>query len=170
MAYRGRLIWPFLAELRQLDTAATAAGPPTPGYDADFREPVRVPDGSARGSHSARTEKVAIRLPCQVEDDDMNRGEPQPAGEAMRTRLTLVFHFRDLERLGMVDANGLATIRIGDRLAGIYRTNGALVQTFVDPPGVYATKVAPSGWGLDGLQRNLLVVTFEERTQGTTAT
>ena len=40
---RGRLINPFLAEIAQLDTAATAAdpdatGPAVSGYDPDFKE------------------------------------------------------------------------------------------------------------------------------------
>ena len=53
---RGRLIFPFLAELYRLDTRATAttdpdgAGPLTGGYDPDFKEPVLVDrDGDGIG-------------------------------------------------------------------------------------------------------------------------
>ena len=45
---RGRLIFPFVAELHRLDTHAMATtdpdpdGPHTSGYDPDFKEPVRI--------------------------------------------------------------------------------------------------------------------------------
>ena len=53
---RGRLINPFLAELRRLDTLSTAkndpdgSGPLTRGYDDDFKAPVLVDrDGDGIG-------------------------------------------------------------------------------------------------------------------------
>ena len=51
---RGRLINPFLAELAQLDMAATAAdpdgaGPLTSGYDSDFKETAMVAGSGWRG-------------------------------------------------------------------------------------------------------------------------
>lgn len=167
MGYRGRLIWPFVAEIYRLDTAATAAGPPTPGYDEDFREPVRVPDSSPRGSHGARKEMAPIRLPCQVEVDEADKLQQFGSGQALTSRITLVFHFRDLELNGLVDpVTGKALLRPDDRLGGIYETSGALVQTFPDPPGMYATRVEAQSHGLSGLKRNLLLMEFNDREQG----
>jgi hypothetical protein len=75
----------------------------------------------------------------------------------------LVFHFRDLERMGLVDAaTGEALLRINDRLVAIHRMDGVLVQSVRTPPGLYATEVQPQSFGL-GLSRNLLLVTFDER-------
>jgi hypothetical protein len=162
---RGRLIFPFLAELAQLDTAATAldpdgAGPLTSGYDPVFREPrVFVQDGVRT---VARKEKDLVRVRCQVEPDVFDQLRVTPAGESPRLMTGLFFHFRDLENAGMVDANGEPTIRVNDRLVAIYETNGALVQRVRTPPGLYATAVEPRGLGI-GKKRNLLFVRFEER-------
>ena len=70
---RGRLIFPFLAELRRLDTAAMAttdpdgAGALTGGFDPDFKEPVLVDRDGDGVAERERTELPAIRVPCQVE-------------------------------------------------------------------------------------------------------
>lgn len=165
--YRGRLVWPFLAEIKQLDTAATEAGPPTPGYDGDFREPVRVPDSSPRGSHSARVEKVSVFVPCQVDSPQENQQQQSSGGDVPSAQFVLVFHFVDLARLGLVDGStGEAAFRVNDRLVAVTRMNGDKVREFPDPPGMYATQVKESGWGLHGLFRNLLLVTFQPRGQG----
>lgn len=169
---RGRLIDPFLVELAQLDTAATAedpddTGPLESGYDDDFKEPVVITD-TGGDRVSARKEKAAIKIPAQVELGYMNTDVIRPVlgGDSPDTKTIVVFHFADLERLGLVDAaTGEAMIRKGDRLVAIYRMNGTLVQTIRTPPGLYATSVAPSSFGI-GLDRNLLLVTFEEREQG----
>jgi hypothetical protein len=77
-----------------------------------------------------------------------------------------VFHFADLERLGLVDlATGEALLRIGDRLAAIrdHRT-GDLIQAVRTPPGLYLTEPQPeSVWAV---ARNLLVATVSERALG----
>lgn len=164
---RGRLIHPFIAEVMQIDTKATAEGPPTPGYDPQFREPVRVLDVSPSGSHSARREHSAKMLPCQIEVNDYNRSQASPSGDIPSGIVVLVFHFRDLENLGLVDATtGEATLHKGDRLAAIreYPTE-ALIQEFPNPPGLFATKVEPQSFGLSGLKRNLLLVEFNTREQ-----
>ena len=162
---RGRLIHPFLAEIAQLDTRATAEGPPTPGYDPDFREPVLIADPGG-GSHSARREHTAIRLRCQVEVNTYNQSQASPSGDIPSGKIVLVFHFRDLEGLGMVDATtGEPTLHKGDRLVALRRVNGDLVQTFPDPPGLFATGVEPQSFGLSSQCRNLLLVTFDTREQ-----
>ena len=65
---RGRLIFPFLAELRRLDTAAMAstdpdgAGPLTGGFDPDFKEPVLVDrDGRVVKRYAPTTKPEELR-------------------------------------------------------------------------------------------------------------
>lgn len=163
MGYRGRLIWPQIAELALLDTAATQAGPPTPGYDPEFHEAVRIPDATPRGSHSARLETI-IRLPCQVNVVEEGRLEEMPSGALLHARLQLTFHYRDLEAGGLLEAvTDAPKIHYGDRLVAIYHRTGPLIESFPNPPGVFAVKVQPQSYGLDALHRNLLVVDFVRR-------
>jgi len=167
---RGRLINPFLAELARLDTVATAAdpdgaGPLTGGYDPDFKETVLVPATDERGA-DARKEMPPIRIPCQVEVGAFEALQQLASGNSPDAKVTLVFHFRDLERMGLVDpGTGDALLRANDRLAAIHDLAGNLVQSIRTPPGLYATEVQPQSFGL-GLSRNLLLVTFEERELG----
>lgn len=164
---RGRLINPFLAEIAQLDTVATAADPDGPGpgvsgYDADFKETV-ILEPAGGGRLDARKEKAPVRVPCQVEVGAFEALQQLGAGNSPNSRIVLVFHFRDLEQMGLVDAaTGEALLRINDRLVAIHRMDGALVQAVRTPPGLYATEVQPQSFGL-GLSRNLLLVTFDER-------
>ncbi|NVJ28857.1 hypothetical protein HUW62_47470, partial [Myxococcus sp. AM011] len=91
-----------------------------------------------------------------------------PSGNSPRTSFELVFHFRDLERLGLVDAaTGDALIRPSDRLGALYDVAGALVQAVRTPPGLYVTEARPTGFGLHRRRprRNLLLVTFNDRPQ-----
>ena len=166
---RGRLINSFVAELAQLDAEATAAdpdgaGPLTSGYDADFREPVLV--AAADGLRDARQEKPTIRVPCQVEIQSFGALTELVSGNSPRSHLTLVFHFRDLERLGLVDpATGEPLLRTGDRLVALrdVRTD-EIVQAIRTPPGLYLVEPQPV-LGL-GERRNLLLATFDERSLG----
>ena len=170
---RGRLINPFLAELAQLDTELTAADPDGPGplmsgYDPDFKETVILATPTGRGIDS-RKEKAPVRVPCQVEVGAYEAMQQLTAGNSPNSRLTLVFHFQDLERMGLVDAgSGDALIRVNDRLVAIRAMDGDLVQAVRTPPGLFATEVQPQSFGL-GLSRNLLMVTFEERELGSRA-
>ena len=172
---RGRLIFPFLAELARLDTAATAAdpdgaGPLTSGYDPDFKEPA-APDADRDGhGEPVRVEHPPVRVPCQVDTDVFGQLQMLAAGNAPRSDVELIFHFRDIERLGLVDAaTGDALIRPGDRLAGLYDLAGELVQAVPNPPGLYVVEARPSGFGLGRTRprRNLLIVSFRDRKQGT---
>jgi hypothetical protein len=88
-------------------------------------------------------------------------------GNSPRAHVVLVFHFRDLERLGLVDpTTGDATLRVGDRLVAIHdHRTGALVQAVRTPPGLYLTEAQPQSFGL-GFRRNLLLATFNERAVG----
>ena len=173
---RGRLINPFLAEIAQLDTVATAAdpdgaGPLTSGYDDDFREVVRYSnptDPDDQLGLSARKEKPSILVPCQVEDHLFDAMRMFAAGDIPEFKLGLVFHFRDLENMGLVDTTtGRSLITNDDRLVAIRRCpSKELVQSILTPPGLYATEPRSASFGLSGGERNLLIVTFEDREQG----
>jgi len=161
---------PFAAELAQLDVTATAAdpdgsGPLVSGYDADFQETVMLPTTSGPG-RDARREKPPILLPCQVEVQVFEALTELATGNSPRSRLVLVFHFADLERLGLVDFDsGESLLRVGDRLAAIRELRtGALIQAVRTPPGLYLVEAQPE-FGLSG-GRNLLMATFAERAVG----
>lgn len=159
---RGRLISPFLAALHRLDRVASAS---PSVMDPDFREPLQFDADDDGLGESVRLELPAVRIPCQVEPQVFEELRLLPAGRAPRSSLDLVLHFRDLERLGLVDASGRARIEVGDRLSGIYTLGGELVLPVQTPPGLYVTEARPIGFGL-GLgraHRNLLLVTLSER-------
>lgn len=167
---RGRLINPFLAEIAQLDIAATAADPDaggalTSGYDADFREVVKVPSTGL----SARKEKATILVPCQVEVGTFETLQQLASGNTPDSKVTLVFHFADLERLGLVHpTTGHALIVPNDRLVSIRRhSDQVLIQAIpTERGGLYCTEAQPQSFGLSGGMRNLLLCAFEEREQG----
>jgi hypothetical protein len=172
---RGRLIFKFLAELCRLDTASTAntdpdgVGPLTGGYDPDFKESVLMDRNDDGIGERVRIEHPPIRIPCQVDTKALEELRMLASGNAPRTTVDLVFHFKNLEKLGLVDAtSGEVMIQIGDRLSGIYDLCGSLIQEVHTPPGLYVTSVAPFGFGLNLAKpsRNLLLVTFEDRMQG----
>lgn len=166
---RGRLINAFVAELAQLDTAATAAdpdstGPLVSGYDPIFREPYKLPtDGT-----DARKEKTAILIDCQVEVNTWEMLQQVSSGNLSPSAIKLVFHFRDLELMGLVASNGDALIRTGDRLVTIRKKlDGSVIQTIhAERGGLYCTEAQVQSFGLSGGARNLLICTFEPRARG----
>lgn len=161
---RGRLIFPFLAEIHRLDTTGT--GPLTSGYDPDFNEPVGVDSNDDGIGEPVRIEHLAVRVPCQVEPKTFEQLRMFAAGNSPRSRIELVFHFRDLKQLGLVDGpTGEALVRPGDRLGALYDKAGALVQAVRTPPGLYVSEARPIGFGLHRTRpsRNLLLVAFEDR-------
>ncbi|HET9621813.1 MAG TPA: hypothetical protein VFP84_10620 [Kofleriaceae bacterium] len=127
-------------------------------------------DGSVGRSHDARREKPAIIVPCQVEVQSFGALTELANGSSPHSHLTLVFHFRDLEQLGLVDpTTGEALLRVGDRLVALRNLHtGDLVQAIRTPPGLYLTEPQPQAFAL-GQRRNLLFATFEERAQGARA-
>jgi hypothetical protein len=153
---RGALIFPMVAELARLNTAATRAASK---YDDDFKT---LKPGQAPTYHTA------VRLKAQVEMGAWQSQNQLQAGNAPDSRLTLVFHFSELETLGLIDAtNGGAMLRVGDKLLGIYDRSGTRLEHLVSEAsgGLFATEVQPGGIGLGG-RRNLLVMSFEQRGKG----
>src|SRR5690606_35219590 len=158
---RGRLIFPFMAGLHRLDTQAMA-----PDYDEEFKEPVLVDSDDDGVGEPFRREHPPVRVPCQVESEAFEALRMATSGNTPRSSFSLVFHFRDLERLGLVDAaTGDALIRPSDRLGALYARVGELVQAVRTPPGRYVTEARPIGFGLHRRRpsRNLLLVSFQDR-------
>jgi hypothetical protein len=156
------LIFPFAIELALLDIEATDAV----GYDPDFKETVLTSTDDKIGE-SSRSE-ILIKVPGQFADQSQFlAAQEAPTGDLGQASFVILFHFRDLERLDLVEpATGNAKIKIGDRVNGIYDIKtDALVQAVRNPPGAYVTKAVPR-FGL-GSRRNLLEVTFRSRDPGT---
>ena len=166
---RGRLINPFLAEIARLNTVTTdsdpdGAGPLVSGYDPDFKETLVFDEANTR--RDARTEMPPILIPCQVEVGTFEMLNQMTSGNSPNTKITLVFHFRDLERMDLINpSTGEARLRVNDRLVAIRDFEKNLVQAVRTPPGLYAKEVQPQSFGL-GQARNLLLVMFEERELG----
>lgn len=90
--------------------------------------PTRAPGHGDGASDPYRREHPPVRLPCQVEPQTIEALRLTATGNTPESSLTLVFHFQDLERLQLVDApTGEALIRRGDRLGGLFDTEGNLV-------------------------------------------
>ena len=166
---RGRLVDPFLCEISRIDTAATAAldpdgaGPLTSGYDADFKEPTRTSNATAQGSGTVATVyKTAVRIRAQVEVGTFEKMQAFFTGNSPDIKMVLISHFKELERAAMVDANGRAMLRVGDRLDGIYTLKGQLVQIMTTP--LFCVQPEGTSYGI-GLHRNLLALYFEARSK-----
>lgn len=156
---RGRLIIPFYATIGSIDTEATdTAG----GYDQVWRQPRVTYPGGVRTS--SRQEILRERLPCQVEVGVTEQQKQSGAGDIPDTRLVLVFHYKDLERLALVDASNNALLRVNDRLITVHDKFGNLSQDYTQR-NMYCTESQPREMGL-GHRLNLLQMTFEDRPQG----
>lgn len=161
--YRGRLIFPFNVQLALLNTTAVAGdpdllGPLTSGYDPDFKEMVKVPAVNSQFGTDPTQETLVI-LPAQVEPDAIDVLNSMASGNSPNSAVVMIFHFADLEQLGLVDINGRPSIHVNDRLVAIYTMDGRLVQQMPASPVMNATEITPLGFGLGG-ERNLLLVNF----------
>jgi hypothetical protein len=147
-------------------TDPDGAGELLGGYDPDFKEPVLVDANGDGIAEPFRREHLPVRVPCQVEPEALEALRMTSSGNTPRSSLDLVFHFRDLERLGLVDLTaGDALIRPGDRLGALLTLDGDLVQAIRTPPGLYVTEARPMGFGLHRRRprRNLLLVSLQDR-------
>lgn len=161
MAYRGRLIFPILAEIYRLDLEITNS---LGGFDTVYREIKLVPSDDRLGA-SARVEMPPIMIPIQFEPSAVRKLHMMSSGDSSQGRVVGAMHFQSLEDMDLVSSTtGQALIKKGDRLGGLYRTDGALIETITNPPGAFVTDATPEA-GLSGY-RNLLLVTFESRDEG----
>lgn len=166
---RGRLINPFKALVARIDTVASAAdpdgaGPLTSGYDPIFREPIQRTLDVDEVRLAKELEPILV--PCQVEFDDQFEAQgQQSAGNDTNSKVRCIFHFSDLESMGLVDATTKdAMFNINDRLISIhdYHTE-ELVQRAGLGTGFFCTEVRPVSFGLSGGSRNLLVCVYQTR-------
>jgi hypothetical protein len=143
---RGRLIQRFIAVLRRVDTAATAAVPGG-GYDREFGEPLPVANGSLVGASSLR-ECPEILLPCQLDRKTWGAREAARSGYEEAADIIIVLRYQDLETVGLIGADGAPTIYPGDRIDRIEDVTGALQESFPNPPGMFVTDLERAGLGL----------------------
>lgn len=175
MVYRGRLIFPFLAEICRLDTVSTAGVDPAgdefdSGYDPIFDEPVlstpTPAEGAPRGTDQTRY-KDAILVPCQIETEQGSFEQLQAfaSGNAPNFSIDVVLHFPWLERHDLVDENtGEALFRVGDRLVAFRNKRTEVLVWDLTRTPLFATEVQPRSFGLSGSGRpNLLLITFQDR-------
>jgi hypothetical protein len=161
---RGRLIFPFLTDIAILDTETTAedplgTGPVGLGYDDEFREPILEYSATDRG---VRRKETIVRLPVQFEDDLFESLNMMSTGRSPQSALRAILHFKDLERLDLIQDDGIPKLKINDRLVAVYEKGGVLLQAFPNPPGVFCIESQPRLGGLCS-HRNLLLMTFRSR-------
>jgi hypothetical protein len=143
-----RLIFPFVALFGRLDVETTAEPVDEfdSGFDPVFREPRRLTDGTQAGA-SARVE-IETRILCQVETEQQGQLSPAAGGDSPISEFTIVMLMRDLDELGLVSASGDALLKKQDRLIQIETTEGAVHQSFPDPPGLYIHEVRTDSYGM----------------------
>ncbi len=160
MAYRGRLIFPFVVEIAPWDIVASAGG-----YDEDFRERVVLPT-SDRVGDGKRVEGATYQIQGQfASTDTFRRLQMAATGNLDNSGFRILFHFADLEAQNLVESTtGTALIKVGDRLNAVYGLDGTLVQAIPASAMVVITEALPI-FGLNSM-RNLLECTFKSRDAG----
>lgn len=167
---RGRLLFPFLVELAQLDTVASEADPDgagslTSGYNETFREPVSVLADPDDQVGSLVREESIITFLAQIEPGMFERLEMILGGQSPVSRFIVIAHYQDLENVNLVDeTTGKSLIQKHDRLSRILDCDGNLVEVIPNPPGLFVHQVQSRGFG-PGTSRNLLLIAFEDRKQ-----
>lgn len=158
MAYRGRLLFPLVAEIEQLDTASTEG---QAGYDQVWRTPKVAYTGGERTT--GQKYSPAVKLLAQLEPAQESTQQRGAGGDVPKSRQVLVFHAAHLEAAGLIDSDGRSMLRVNDRLLALWTKADILIKRYA--PVLYATEVADGGLGMGG-QRNLVLITFEDRAQG----
>lgn len=135
-------------------------------YDDVFREATSVDtDGDGIGDPT-RKELATIDLHCQFEDGAWEALEAHAMGVDPEFKIGLLFHFRQLEKEGLVNTDGSPNLTISDRLVAIYDKRGTTkIQDVPTERPLYVLEARPMSYGL-GLvnpKRNLLLVTFGQR-------
>jgi hypothetical protein len=148
-----KLLNPFLIEIERIDYDATAAAG---NFDKVFKEPKLGTPGRLNKSLIKVKGQIAAKIKQEKQDQ-------MASGNSPDSKMSIYFHYRDLEVAGLVDAaTKKPNFNINDRLVAIYLMNGTLTDTFRDPPGLFATEVQSRAYAIGGV-RNLVRVCFEER-------
>ena len=161
---RGRLIFPSVVRIKQLDTEATGnAG----DYDETAGEAILTSTADGLGE-SALQYKTEIELRAQLEERDFFEQLDQfMQGNAPNTRLHLTFHVDDLERAGLWDEQGSwgtrCRLRVGDRVVSFADVKGRELFAVPENPGLFVTEVRPTGF-LE--TQNLVVCVLSDRSKG----
>lgn len=163
------LLQKAVAVIYRLDIPATRGinppGEDTIGFDDEFNEPI-VRDNSETTPNtraSTRQEMAAVYVPCQVEMLRYEDLRQLAVGDAPVTDMALVFHRRDLQRLGLLSATKDVILKKGDRIGSLEKDGspvGTTIKTFSDP-GLYIYEVRPRSWGFgpDGYDLELALTT-----------
>lgn len=164
----GRLLFPVLTDIYRLDTTGMladpdGAGPLSSGVDG-YGEPILVASPDDAGTYR-RLEMAPVRLPVQMATEAYDRQHMMATGDVREGKVSLTFHFRDLEAAHLVDpTTQRPLLKSGDRIGAVYDLDGNLLQAFPAPPGLYIVE-ASARFGLRG-KRNLLIATCMSRKQG----
>lgn len=140
--------------------AQAGSNPSDQGYNFILREPVVYNEAATAERVSTRKELPAVRIPCQVENLTEERLRELGVGDAPVSSQILVFHRKDLERLGLLDVNRETVIKKGDRVDRLERSNtppGTIIKKF-HGDGQYIEEVRGASWGFgpDGYDLELI--------------
>jgi hypothetical protein len=156
---RVRLINPFTAQLRRLDTVATSAAG---GYDNEF---AAVNTKTVAGKRVVeRVEKPPMFVVCQVEDQTFKSLRQMDAGNSPEAKMGLVCDRYLLDRDGHIDReSGLVRIQVNDRLERLVDNRGNLVHIVPQVEGgLYCVEVRPISYGI-GRRLDLILLRFNDR-------
>ena len=149
---RGRLINKMICGLYRIDESSTT-------YDKYLQESVGNP-----------VELSVVELPCQIEDPSWFNATFKPTGLEQDGQYTVILHYEDLEKHGLLNAEGNPVFTIGCRLGFIKDNVGNMVQSFETlKPDMYCIQARPSSFGLAAFgrpTRNLWIMLFGNRAKG----
>lgn len=153
------LISPMTVVIAPLDIAATQgqdpAGDATTGYDPDFREPIALQASGGAPVTDTRVYGEDISIPCQIEFKTYEELQMIEAGDANLSKIAIVLHRRDLQRLGLLDADGNITIKKGDKIVR-FEKNGRTTLVPHEQLWVYRIDPASQGFGPDGYDLHIV--------------
>jgi hypothetical protein len=131
-------IFPLIAVIRKLDTAATEAAS---GYDPVFREPY-LTDSDDDGIGEPDTQYgPEIRIRCQLESDDQERLTMGPGGNTPGTFITLSIFRAALSEQGLLGADGKPAIPVSARLTGLETVRGETMWTYDRPDWLHIEEI-----------------------------
>lgn len=92
-----------------------------------------------------------VEVLAQIQPDSMATLAMWAAGRELEQAIFLYAHRRDLDRRGLIGADGYpSTPRIGDRLVDVRNGRGAIAIVAANPPGAFVDAVVPASFGPGG--------------------